>query len=250
MVMPFAHIMARERTWYSMVTLVVYSAWIVAFEAVGRYAATLPTRDLTTMLDRHIPLAPAFVVPYELCYVFPFLPLLVMKDWHRFNQALLAVVLANLSAFLVYLVLPISFPKPELGSTIAERVLALEYAVDFQPGANKLPSLHVTFAWLVFLATRGQCSTPLGQALVLAVAVAISASALLVKQHIVVDVVAGVVWAFGAWALAKHIYARLADSTSEPRVALRHVAKRLRVPALVYVGAIALLLFSQRIAAP
>ena len=68
-----------------------------------------------------------------------------------------------------YLALPIAFPRPELGSSLAERVLAVEYAADFRPGANKLPSLHVTFAWLasvrrrvaVARSTSGcRCSTP------------------------------------------------------------------------------------------
>jgi hypothetical protein len=64
---------ARARRHYAKVLVVVYLAWIVAFQIVGRYAQTLLTRDLTTAWDRAIPFVAAFVWPYEVCYVFPFL---------------------------------------------------------------------------------------------------------------------------------------------------------------------------------
>lgn len=148
--------MKRDRKFYIKVSLVVYFTWAVVFEAVGWYASTLPAEDLTTHVDRQIPFIPVFIWAYLLCYVFPFLPLFVIKDWHRFNRGLLAIILANISAFTVYLTFPISFPRPELGHTLSEHLLSFIYGVDFHPGANKLPSLHVTFAWIIYLVCWGQ----------------------------------------------------------------------------------------------
>lgn len=206
-----------ERLFYLKASLVVYTAWILVFECVGRYAATLPTRDVTLGLDRAIPFVAAFIWPYELCYIFPFLPLLALKDWHRFNRAILAFLLANVTAYAVYVLYPIAFPRPELGTSLSDMVLALEYKVDFYPGANKLPSLHVAFAWIVFLACRKQRLGRAGDAAVFLTALLISAATLFVKQHIILDVAAGVAWGFAAWAVAGRAYPLFADPAGEPR---------------------------------
>jgi len=217
--------MAPDRRFYLQVSLVFYLCWIGCFISVGKYASTLPTRDLTSSLDRIIPFVPAFIWPYELCYVFPFLPILVLQDWHRFNRAILAVILACLSAFVVYFLLPISFPRPKLGNSISDVILGLEYAADFYPGANTLPSLHVAYAWIVYLVSRGQVTKKVHELLILFLAALITVSTVFVKQHIIIDSVAGVAWAFGAWWISGFLYPRLVDITSQPRFALRQMLK-------------------------
>jgi len=219
---------------YLKVSLTVYVIWLIVFEAVGWYANTLPTKDITSFMDREIPLIPEFIWPYMLCYVFPLVPLFVIKDWHRFNRALLSIIVANLSAYIVYLIFPVAFPRPELGQSISERLLSFEYAIDFYPGANKLPSLHVIFAWIVFLACRGQRLNKFGDVIIFLIAVVISISALFVKQHILIDVVAGIIWAFIAWILAGYIYRSLIDSKMDPMTGLRHMVKKLIPVVLLY----------------
>lgn len=217
---------AQNRKFYIKASLLFYLSWIVTFEAVGKYAATLPTRDLTLPLDRLIPLMPLFIWPYELCYVFPFLPLLVLKDWHRFNRAILAVILANLTAYVVYVLLPISFPRPQLGKSLSDIVLGMEYSVDFYPGANKLPSLHVAFAWIVYFVCRKQNLKKAAEAFMLLFVILITVSTLFVKQHILVDTVTGVLWAFGAWWLSQFLYSQLVDLENDPRIALKQLLKK------------------------
>jgi hypothetical protein len=60
---------------------------------------------------------------------------------------MLAILFANFSAYVVFMVFPVAFSKPMLGSSLNEWFLALEYAVT--PGANIFPSLHVVFAWII-----------------------------------------------------------------------------------------------------
>ena len=227
-----------EKRFYLKTCLVFYAIWILVFETVGKLAATLPTRDLTLGLDQMIPVSAVFVWPYELCYVFPFLPLFLLKDWHRFNRAILAVILANLTAFVVYFALPISYPRPELGGSLSDLVLRWEQDFDFKPGANKLPSLHVAFAWIVFIVCRKQGLKRSTQSLILAGAVLITASTLFTKQHIILDVVFGVVWAFVAWWAAGLIYPRLADVTGEPRTALKQVFRTILPGLAVFLAAL------------
>jgi membrane-associated phospholipid phosphatase len=224
----------KEQKYYLKVILIFYFLWSIVFEVVGWYATILPMRDFTSALDRQIPLIPEFVWVYILCYVFPLLPVFVIKDWHRFNRGLLSIILANLSAFLVYLTLPVAFPRPELGHSLSERLLAFIYGVDFYPGANKLPSLHVTFAWTVYLVCRKQRLNRLGEGLVLLLAGMITISALFVKQHIILDVVVGTRWAFAAWVLARYLYRLLIDQHLNAKVGLRQMTRKLTPIFLVF----------------
>jgi membrane-associated phospholipid phosphatase len=230
----------KEQTFYLKVSLIFYFLWSIVFEVVGWYANILPTRDFTSALDRQIPLIPEFVWVYVLCYVFPLLPVFVIKDWHHFNRGLLSIILANLSAFLVYLTLPVTFPRPELGHSLSEHLLSFIYGVDFYPGANKLPSLHVTFAWTVYLVCRKQRLTRLGEGLVFFLAGMITISALFVKQHIILDVVAGIGWAFAAWVLTGYLYRLLIDPHLNAQVGLRQMTRRL-VPIFVLFSGILIL---------
>ena len=234
--------MEKEQKFYLKVSLIFYFLWSIIFEVVGWYANTLPTRDFTSALDRQIPLIPEFVWVYVLCYVFPLLPVFVIKDWHRFNCGLLSIILANLSAFLIYLILPIAFPRPELGQSLSERLLSFIYGVDFYPGANKLPSLHVTFAWTVYLVCRGQRLNRLGEGLVFLLAGMITISALFVKQHIILDVVVGTGWAFAAWRFAGYFYRYLIDPHSDAQVGLRQMARKLTPIFAVFSGVLILVI--------
>jgi len=224
----------QERRYFLKVSLLAYLAWIIVFEAVGFYAATLPTRDVTLPLDRRIPLVPGFIWPYLMCYIFPFLPLLVVKDWHRFNRALLAIILATAAAFLAYILLPIAFPRPELGLSLSDRALALQFRYDFKPGANKLPSLHVTYAWIIYLLCRKQGLGRVREGLILLAAALISLATLFVRQHILLDVLAGAAWAFAAWLAAGRLYPLLAPAGAAPTEALKRLIGRAALPLLFY----------------
>lgn len=225
--------MSGDGGWWTRAVLAVYLAWIVAFQVVGRYAVTLPTRDITMAIDRAIPFVPGWVWVYELCYVVPFLPLVLVRDRRRLAQALLAAILANAAAFPVYLALPLAWPLPDPGGTPAGRMLALEQALDFRPGANKLPSMHVAFAWLVYLTCRAPPVHPAIRTGLLALAGAISASTVLVKQHIALDVVAGVVWAYAAWAAAGGLLPAIGRGTRTERDLFRRIAVRAGLPTLL-----------------
>jgi membrane-associated phospholipid phosphatase len=216
-----------DRRYYIRVALIVYAIWAVFYEAVGRLAATLPTLDWTTNLDRAIPLTPSFVWIYSFCYIFPFVPLLVIRNWHRFNRGIIAIVLANVPAFIVFLIFPVAMPRAELGATASERLLALIYAGDFHPAVTSFPSLHVIFAWLIFCMCRGGRWGRVGDAATFAVAAGITISTMFVKQHIILDAATGVVWAIASWKIAGILYRKLTDPAAEPRAALRQVLRRI-----------------------
>jgi hypothetical protein len=210
----------RERFHFGRMLLLGYAVWMVGFQLVGRYAATLQTRDLSTAWDRAIPLVPAFVWPYEACYALPLVALWLFRDWHRFNVGFLAIALASLMAFAVYLLLPVAFSRPALGSSLSERLLATEFAADFSPGANKLPSLHVAISWIIMFAVWGQARRRVTDFLVLGLVLAITASTLFVKQHLVVDVVTALPLAGVAFAISHRLYWSVTAPTDASESAL------------------------------
>jgi membrane-associated phospholipid phosphatase len=200
------HSASQNRWFYTKVCIVAYAIWIAAFEAVGYYATTLPSHNLMTSLDRQIPLFPIFIWPYTLCYLFPFLPLMVAKDWHRLNIGLLAIFLSSLIAFVVYIAYPVAFPRLDVGQGLSGRLLSFQYATDFQPGANNFPSLHVAISWIIYFICRKQGLSRISEWSILLLAILITVSTLFVKQHVIFDVAGGFLLAIGTWIAAKYVY--------------------------------------------
>ena len=231
----------RQRGFYVKVAVLFYIVWIVVIEMVGRFAATLPTTEITTALDRKIPLIPEFVWAYQLCYYFPLLPFFIAKDWHRFNRGLLTIVVANLPALAMYLIFPVFIARPELGHSFSERVLHFIYTTDYQPSANKLPSLHVVFSWIVYLMCRKQGLPRWAEQLIFWLAFVISVSTLFVKQHILYDVISGTAWAFAAWWIAGKLYDRIRKPELDAPATLKIAARKL-LPAIAIFAILFLIL--------
>ena len=209
-------------------TAIVYAAWLTGYELVGRYASTLPGVDLALPLDALIPLEPQWVWVYMATYVVPLFAAFAVADPHRFNRALLAVGLASLSAYVVFLLMPVSFERPPLAhDTLAERLLALQYRDDFPHGGNQLPSLHVANACIVYLAVRGGRLGLWGDRAFFVLVIAICASTLLVKQHLVADVIVGWLWGIGAWRLVGRYYTKVVGPGTSAARALPQVLRSL-----------------------
>ena len=213
----------QDRWHYLAITVGVAAVWVVLFNACGHYAAGLSTFDPTTAWDRALPFVPEFVWAYQLVYLSPLLPWVLGRDWHRFNQALVAFIFANLSAFIVYLLFPLAFPIPELGGSVSERLLQADNDLDFRPGANKLPSQHVATAVIVYFACVTERSARWERLAWLSWPLLIAVSTLMVRKHVLIDVVAGLVWGLATWQFAVSAYARLVPAGTAPREALWRV---------------------------
>lgn len=234
--------MNELRKYYLKVCVLCYAVWLVAFRLVGFYAAQLETTDLSMGLDHRIPLMPVFVWPYHLCYLIPFLLVGGVRDPHRINRAILSFFLASLASFVVYVSIPISFPRPDPGTGFSARFLAGAYAIDFQPGANKLPSLHVALAWIGFLACRRQRFGGVGDAGLLLLAAVISVSTLFVKQHVILDVISGAILAGLAWRICGALYKRVVKPETPGPYALHLVVQHARKGLVIYALALGVII--------
>ncbi len=153
-------------------------------------------------LDASIPFTSGWIWIYLLYYPFCFLPLFlkeVRDDPDTFTRTIMAFGLQFGVSFSIFLLWPLRMSHPELPAGINGDILRRMYACDL--GFNSFPSLHlanVAFVSLLFLRQRGsRIGTSVGM-----IAALIGASALLVKQHFVVDVLAGILLGWASFALA------------------------------------------------
>ena len=170
-----------------------------AYELVGIMAARLTTIDLTMAVDRLIPLLPSLVWIYAFCYILSvraafchprLAPLQPRLAGHGHRQHHRLHCLSGVSGGDS----PRGIGSLDFGADAGVHLLA-----GLHPAVTELPSLHVFFAWLIYLMCRRQRLNRFGDALLFSIAFGITVSTVFVKQHFVVDVVAGLIWAAGSW---------------------------------------------------
>ena len=177
-----------------------YLVWMAMYFGVN--ALTSGRSALQPLLpgEHLIPLVAAAYPFYALAYPLVVLPLFLCRTRRAYLHTQLACALASLIAFAVYMAFPMPYPRPinlHLDGFWAS-LLAFEWSFD-EP-RNTFPSLHVAFGWLIYLALRHEA--PRWRSLLLFLAVAISISTVLVKQHFIADVGSGALLAWVAWRVA------------------------------------------------
>jgi membrane-associated phospholipid phosphatase len=181
--------------------LLVVLAYIVGglgYLCVNQLSGRAPTfHRLGIPLDDMIPFVPTAVFVYVLVYVTPALAAVFLRDRAELYRAFLAFCLNDVVCFSIFLLYPVEFVRDHaLPATIAGRILLVVQSMDLP--VNCFPSHHVATAFTTFLTIRRR-KPAWGRVFgVLAGLVAIST--VLVKQHYVVDVPAGIAVALAtAW---------------------------------------------------
>ncbi|EYE88152.1 phosphatase [Fervidicella metallireducens AeB] len=157
--------------------------------------------DLTTNLDNGIPVVPIFIVFYLGSYLFWIFNYILISKISEDNCYRLAIsdILGKITCFVIYVTFPTTNIRPDLASTnIFVDMLRFLYSVD---AANNLfPSIHVLVSWYCFAGLRNNKTIPVWyRYFSLFMAVMISISTLTTKQHVIADVIAGVVLAELTW---------------------------------------------------
>lgn len=166
---------------------------IPCYVLVNRFVASRGfTHEVAWPIDAKIPFIPEFSVFYALVYVFPVISFAII--WHSYPliksafKAFLALGLICLTCFILY---PVEFQlRPELVPPydFFDQLVRFFYWADHPP-YNCLPSLHVAGAFLsARMVWLYRPRLGLG---VFGVAVMITLSTLFIRQHYLVDAVAG-----------------------------------------------------------
>lgn len=160
--------------------------------SVGRraYSPYLPGEE-------RLPFLPIFEYLYVLTFFVPAALIVTVRSYERFLRLARALGIALIVAYSTYLLFPVYLERPPLEvSSLHTWLLSLQY---LDKPYNHLPSLHVTLSWLAVHSAQLSRGSRIGLGVL---ASGISISTLFVKQHFIVDVVAGYALAWGAWKLA------------------------------------------------
>jgi membrane-associated phospholipid phosphatase len=157
---------------------------------------------LQTPLDQALPVVPIFVIPYVSLNLFVYVTLVVFLLFQNrvFQSACLAMILAWLVSYGFYLFLQSEMIRPALtGGDVFTRMIRDVYAGD-NP-FNCFPSLHTSMSTILAIHWfRVNRRVAIGLACWTALIVA---STILIKQHYLADLGAGLILAFGVSLLVR-----------------------------------------------
>jgi membrane-associated phospholipid phosphatase len=167
-------------------------------------AEAMPGRNVhvpALALDRALPLVPSWAIVYGSLYMFLIvLPVLVVRQEEHVRRTVSAYLFVWITAYVCFLLYPTVAPRPPKiagGGGFALWGLRSLYGAD--PPYNCFPSLHVAHSFVSAL-TCYRVNRKVGGFTILSAAL-VALSTLFTKQHYVLDVIAGALLAFIAYAI-------------------------------------------------
>jgi membrane-associated phospholipid phosphatase len=143
---------------------------------------------LTTSIDRSIPFTPGWIYIYALIYVMALSPLTVVKDRAYFRRIALMYTAVIMTGNIIFLMFPVMMIRMVIPvRDFLSWGLALNNYLD--PPYNCFPSMHVGNAFSASFALY-HLYPPLG-VINIVLSILICLSTLMVKQHYLLDVIAG-----------------------------------------------------------
>lgn len=194
---------------YTRIPLLIVLGVNMATYYLTRIVSTkLPHHVLSSTLDKAIPCIPWTVLIYFGCYIFWVVNYLLCSSIEKRKglQFLLADLIGKCICAACFLAFPTTLIRPEITAPgIFNNLMRFLYSVD--PADNLFPSLHCFISWLCYIGIRLDKRFPLWYRLFSIVfALCVCISTLTTKQHVLVDVFAGIVLAEGSYFLASLLH--------------------------------------------
>jgi len=183
----------ENREKLAVVTLLL-TVWAGGYYAIALTTDPRAARQLGTPLDAAIPFRPSTVYLYAWVYTVSLYPLLTVRCIRLFRRIATAYALAlaiSLATFRLFPVTSLGF-RPDLHGlqdhSFAEWGVRLNFFLD--PPFNLFPSLHLSIATLV--AWAAWRTRPVYGVMATLIAGGIAVAVLTLKQHYLVDAIAGI----------------------------------------------------------
>ena len=173
-------------------------AWAAGMQLFVYYGTRLlpspPPRDISTALDRAIPLLPVWITVYFLAYITWAAGLwrIVSSSRTRAVRVSFAYGLALLLCGICFVLFPCTMERPEAtGGDIFSELVRFLYRVD--PPRNLLPSIHVLASYFCWRGMVGCPEIPRRvKAVYFVFLLLVCLSILFVRQHVLWDIPAAV----------------------------------------------------------
>lgn len=176
---------------------------------VIQYFVTGAGYNLLIDLDHVIPFNPHFIWVYH-----TFLPVVaitlifLLKKKALFIKATVALLMATIILASFYIIFPSFYPRDNFVDSSSLSGFIVELTRRLDGAQNTFPSSHVTFSWLaaffINLSAYAQKNSWIKVGYIVW-AILISVSTLAVKQHYIVDVLAGFMLAAACFYIAKNM---------------------------------------------
>lgn len=166
--------------------------------------------DLTNRLDEMIPFVPWTVAIYFGCYLFWIINYIIgcRQEKEKAFAFLSADLFAKLICMFCFILFPTTNQRPVVeGQTFWEEGIRLLYRLD--AADNLFPSIHCLTSTFCVIAVWRNPKIPFWyQMASVLIAVSIYISTLTTRQHVVIDVLAGIILAYaGSWFVKKSGFA-------------------------------------------
>lgn len=159
--------------------------------------------NVSGWLDSQIPMINWMIVVYLGCYAFWVVNyiLVVREDKETARQFALIEMTAKMICFVIYVVFPTTMTRGTVtGNGIFD--IAIQFVYQIDPADNLFPSLHCLVSWICYLGVKDLKSVPDWYKKVsMIIAFLVFISTVTVKQHVIVDVIGGVLVAEGCYIL-------------------------------------------------
>ena len=206
----------RVKATYMFVWLFVTSVLYFSAQAIATHSYSF-----MTPLDGVFLFVPEFVWVYH-----TLIPVIIgttvfsMQRRDVFFTTVSALTFAVLVLTVFHILLPSFYPRQPLDPALSLSVWLVQVTRDVDAACNTFPSGHVAFAWVLYFCVRlsevAKRRKSLS-ALYLLWAALISLSTLMLKQHYIFDVIAGIFLAYIAVTMARKGVDRFLDEMSSPR---------------------------------
>lgn len=158
--------------------------------------------NIESSLDRLIPIWAPSVIIYLGCYLFWAANYIIIAQQEKdiVCQFFSADFLSRIVCLIFYLVVPTTNVRPNVDpSGFWNQLLLYLYSID--AADNLFPSIHCLVSWFCYIGIRGNEKIPKWyRGLSCIMALLVCASTLLTKQHVIIDVIGGILLAeFCIW---------------------------------------------------
>ena len=196
----------------------VLLANLISFQGSRLFTRGLFHHDLSLSADAAVPFLPWTIVIYFGCFAVWFLyyRFIAGLPRERADRFFWSNILGKGVCMLFFLFFPTTMarPSPE-GSSFWDAAMRFLYFIDTPD--NLFPSIHCLNSWLCWAGVRGNREVPFRiRTAALITALLVCLSTLTVRQHVLADVLAGILLAEITYQLAgipalRSVYVRLAD---------------------------------------
>lgn len=202
----------RKLTWQNFIFAFFSSALTIGTNQIAYQGARFLSRnfhhwDVALPIDYTFKPVPWTMFIYFGCFIFWFFSyfaIAMQEDREQANRFFAMVQVAKIVCFVFYLVCPTTADiRVEIvGDGWWDRVLRFCYSAD-SPASNYFPSMHCMASWFCFIGVRGKKQFHIAfRIATFVMAIAVFISTITTRQHVLLDIPGGIVFAELCYALS------------------------------------------------